>query len=322
MRRAFVGFLILIVSFIFLSCVGKKPRTEPKNTYYYGVIPVIVSEDFIKTLSEKTSFFGYNQKLEFLANKIYYYYYYYLFHPKVIAALSSGDNKIRNLPVKLKVKNEIIKTKIDIEYPDYLKEAFVNCKNQGGTVKVQIKIVHSDNPIHNRTFLNEYKFLIRKDSKSFALYPTFVCVRNSEVLSRYVVFPMRRIRKLSRYATERFTSDYPKSCLKKIENYSLNPMGVSKFISDKITDILRDGRPIYTKYCIHKMYSPHNICSGAGVISGIGVKAIYDTYLAKDGFWDCGVDNNPVHLRGRVICEIDNKLAHCKNIKKFCEMRR
>jgi len=300
MRKTFTGFLILIVSFIFLSCASKKPqRIKPKNTYHYGVIPVIVPEDFIKILSEKTSFFGYNQKLNFLANKIYYYYYYYLFHPKVILALSSGDNKIKNLPVKLKVRNEIIKTKIDIEYPDYLKEAFVNCKNKGGTIKIQIKTVHSNNLIHNRAFLNEYKFLVRKDSRSFSLYPTFACVKDGEVLSRYVVFPMKKIRKLSRYATERFTADYPKSCLKN-----------------------RDGCPIYTKYCIQKIYSPYNVCSGAGVISGIGVKAVYDAYLARDGFWDCGVDNNPAHLRGRAICEIDNKLAHCKNIKKFCEVRK
>jgi hypothetical protein len=133
---------------------------------------------------------------------------------------------------------------------------------------------------------------------------------------------MRRIKEISRYATERFTSEYPKSCLKKIENYSLTPMGVSKFISDKVTEIFRDGCPVYIKYCIQKMYNPYNICSGAGVISGIGVKAIYDTYLAQDGFWDCGVKNNTAELRGRVICEIDSKLVNCKNIKKFCEVRK
>ena len=307
--------LFVLSAFLLFSCAGKKTSYEKHGKYHYGVIPVQISDKFIKTLYGKTRFYEQFTKMKELSNKVYYYYYYYLFHPKVIKALSLGDNKIKNLPITLKIRNKIIKTKINIEYPEYLAQAFQICKDKGGNITIQTRTIYNRTPVDNTVFLKDYNVLISKENFTLSLYPNFVCVKDNKVIARYIILPFREIQGVQ---DKRYTSDYSENCTKKLSIYSFNP---AKYVGDKISSLFSNGCYVYVKYCIQKIRKYPRSCRIAGKISGIGLKAVYDTVFAKDGFWNCGTKKygNQEELKRLMGCKM---FKNCKDVNEFCEVRK
>ncbi|WP_457622957.1 hypothetical protein [Persephonella sp.] len=311
MRKTFAG-IFVIVSFLFFSCAevsnkiskitGSNPVNDKKGKYNYGVIPVLVSYDFISQMHQADPYF--ERELSPLADKIIYYYYYYLFSPQVLEALSNGDNKITGIPISVEINGKTISTKVNFEYPEKLVKVLQYCKSIGGEIKVFIKDEYARASISNISYLRGYKDIFDVKTSTVATrlflttfwnkvhdttlkrFPHIACVNKKgydEFI--YAVLPMENLPNMDKIRfQERYRDKFSSACRKKEKGHWTSKVGITA-AEDILKLFRRDGCPIFPKYCIKRIdyyqddfggFDFYYLCTGAGDISGAGLKGIYD----------------------------------------------
>ncbi len=317
MRRLFTG-VFIILTFLLFSCAevsnkinkitNSNPIDHEKGTYNYGVIPVLVSYDFISQMHKADPYF--EKELSPLADKIIYYYYYYLFSPQVLAALSNGDDKITGVPISVEINGKTISTKVNFEYPEKLVKVLQYCKNINGEIKIFIKDEYVKGNISDISYLDEYKDIFDVKSSTVAnqlflttfwskvhettlrRFPHIACVNKkgyAEVI--YAVLPMENLPKLDKIRyREKFMDKYSSACIEKEKGHWTSKVGITA--AEGILKVFgKGGCPIFPKYCIERIdlyendidgYEYYYLCPDVGDISGAGLKGIYDAVGVVD----------------------------------------
>lgn len=300
-------------SFNPIKDIGKITSSNPinnkKGTYNYGVIPVLISYDFISQMHQANSYF--EKELSPLADKIIYYYYYYLFSPQVLEALANGDNKITGVPISVEVNGNTISTKVNFEYPEELAKVLQYCKSIGGDIKIFIKDEYVNGKISDISYVQEYKDIFNMKSSTVAYkffttiwvekaydttlrrFPHIACInKNGYEEFIYAVLPMENLPKLDKFNyREKFMDKYSSACIEKEKGPLLSKAGIT--VAEGILKAFgKNGCPVYPKYCIERIdlyrnsinggYDYYYLCPDVGSISGAGLKGIYDAVGVVD----------------------------------------